>query len=135
MEKLTNETLDHLYKELTIKQIQNYVNNVTMQTEWKDKRPQKIRDLKKAIEDHKQETINIIKTFKPEEITDKTEGEISKLRAEHQTQMEVRKVELENLKQELNLVRQNKNSSKFFEFIPTPPNRKMRKLIKMYGKG
>lgn len=56
------------------------------------------------------------------------EEERAKNAQEFKNKVEVEKVHIENHREELKQVRANKYSSSFFSFIPTPPNRQMRRL-------
>lgn len=83
----------------------------------KDARKEKIRDLKTAI---------IAANAEVQEMTtEKDKLEDKDKKKEKETEIMVKKTLIQNMLEELKLVRMNKNSSSFFSYTPTPPNRRM----------
>lgn len=80
----------------------------------KDERKEKIRSLKTAIKANEDELVELSAQETP------IEEEALK---EYRNKIAVKKVTIQNLKQELKMVRMNKLSSSFFSFTPSGPNR------------
>lgn len=81
----------------------------------KNPRREKINELKTAIKTGLEELESLRAVMLHEANQDQ--------KKEHQSSVMVKKTLIQNMQQELKMIRMNKNSSKFFEFIPSPPNR------------
>lgn len=98
----------------------------------KDKRKEKIKELKTNIKLLEIETLAYRKAFQDFLKTEVPEEEEAKKQEEKAKRIEVltQKVSiLEALVEELKTTRMNKNSSRFFEWNPSPPNRRARRLM------
>lgn len=93
----------------------------------KDTRKEKIRNLKNQITLEKSALTEIL--AEAPILTDTTEQTKEKI-AKRKTEIATKRAIISNLEEELNLVRMNRLSSSFFEFTPTPPNRRQRRAMR-----
>jgi len=91
-----------------------------------DQRKEKIRELKTAITTANVEIAEMVKE------KDKLEDVAKK--KEKETEIMVKKTLVQNMMESLKMVRMNRNSSKFFEFTPTPPNRQQARAFRKRNK-
>ncbi len=92
-----------------------------------DPRKQKIRTLKEEIKIENDKLTEILAELDIKKELELTKEEQEKNKQEWKDRTEVKRVEISNIKQELKQTRMNKNSSAFFEFMPTMANRRMRR--------
>ena len=90
----------------------------------------KVKELKAQVQTKQDEFLEFIKGFNLEEELKKPKEEQDASRKEHAKQTQIFKHQLEDLREQLKHARMNKNGSSFFEFIPTGPNRRFRKLAR-----
>lgn len=97
----------------------------------KNERKEKIRSLKNQILVEQDALVESIKAApSPEEVTSLTEEQQKEKKNLLQADIAKRKGMISSLKDELKHVRMNKYMSKFFEWMPTPPNRKMMRMAR-----
>lgn len=94
----------------------------------KDQRKEKIKELKDQIKTTQEGLLKKINEVDLEKELSKSEEDRTKSSQEFKNEVEVGKVHIDNLKEALKQTRDNKYSSSFFEFIPSSPNRQMRRL-------
>lgn len=90
-------------------------------------RRQKIKVLKEQIKAENEKLTEILAELDVTKELELSKEEQEKNKTEWKTKTEVKRVEIDNLKEELKQTRLNKYSSSFFEFMPTGPNRRMRR--------
>lgn len=93
----------------------------------KDQRKQKIKRLKTQIKWTQRQVKNLLTSLNVEKEAELTEEQREENRKKFKDTLSLKKVTIENTEEELAKVIANKNSSSFFEFLPTPPNRKMKR--------
>ena len=96
----------------------------------KDPRKEKIGTLKSKIKEEEDNQLKIITDFDLKSTKELPEEERKKVKTEWQHKIQIKKVEIDNLKEELKQTRMNKHSSSFFEFTPTLANRRMRRTAR-----
>jgi hypothetical protein len=99
----------------------------------KNPRREKINELKLTIKLAEADLSAFSKEFR-DFVKEEVDGEEAKEQRKADIQekakmLSQKRAVLEGLIEELKLTRMNKNSSKFFEWIPSPPNRRMRRTL------
>lgn len=90
-------------------------------------RKHKIKELKTTISKQQQELTVLLMDLNVDEVKKLPKEEQEVKRKEWQDKIQANKSMTGNLQDELKRVRMNKNSSSFFEWHPTGPNRQMRR--------
>jgi short-subunit dehydrogenase len=93
-----------------------------------EKRKEKIRHLKTEIKKAQQAILNEINNVDLKNDTELLNEEQENKRKSFQETLQINNATIKGLKEELKLTRMNKHSSEFFEWIPSLPNRRMRRL-------
>lgn len=96
----------------------------------KDQRKQKITDLKAQIKAAQDNVASELSSIDLAEEMKLTPEEQETKKKSFKDMLELNKVNIKSLQEELKLTRMNKNSSKFFEWLPTLANRRMRRAAR-----
>jgi hypothetical protein len=121
MRQEINPTSSEFNPELQSKEIRKFS---------KDLRKAKIQKLKLEIKAAQDNVATKLSNLDLKEELKLTPEEQETKKASFKEMLELNKVNIKSLKDELNLTRLNKNSSKFFEWLPTLANRRMRRVAR-----
>jgi len=100
----------------------------------KDPRKAKIQRLKLEIKAAQDNVASALSNLNLEEEMKLTPEEQEIKKKSFKEMLEVNKVTIKSLQEELKLTRMNKNSSPFFEWLPTLANRRMRRAARKLRK-
>ena len=100
----------------------------------KDPRKQKIKDLKNQIKEAQDNVVTELSSLNLEEEAKLTPEEQETKKNSFKEMLEVNKVNIKSLMEELKLTKMNKHSSTFFEWMPTLANRRMRRSARKLRK-
>jgi hypothetical protein len=89
-------------------------------------RKEKIRELKEVIKMATEEYRAMVEKYRTDKINETLTDETKK---EYEQAIGTRGAVIEGLREELKMTRMNKNSSSFFEWHPSAPNRRTRRLF------
>jgi len=100
----------------------------------KDPRKQKIKKLKAQIKEAQDNVVTELSSLNLEEEAKLTSEEQETKKNSFKEMLELNKVNIKSLTEELKLTKMNKHSSKFFEWMPTLANRRMRRSARKLRK-
>lgn len=96
----------------------------------KDPRKEKIRELKSQIKAAQDNVASELANLDVAEEMKLTPEEQEAKKKSFKDMLELNKVNIKALKEELKLTRMNKNNSPFFQWLPTLANRRMRRAAR-----
>lgn len=137
-EKLNNLYLTTKHMEETFDSTLKSFEEDSVKTETrkysKDPRKAKIQKLKEQIKAAEDSVVSELPSINVEEEMKLTPKEQEAKKKSFKDMLELNKVNIKALKEELKLTRMNKNSSPFFQWLPTLANRRMRRAARKLRK-